>query len=86
MTRRFIFLDMQANENGHTLTEALAWQNHHDPKGERFKMVEVAPVDGVRVSTLLSHEEREKAYMEGVNMTKKLMRLRLGLAVPGDEA
>lgn len=81
------FICMHITEAGFdSAAEAMDWLDtvHADDR-DKWRVVEVTmePVTQ-RIRDEHHAAELEAAYIRGVEMERKLMRLRLGLAVPGD--
>lgn len=84
-TRRFIAL--HASQTGLDSPAAvLDWLGRQYPEGHaEFRVVEIL-IDPVTEKLCFGEvaQAREAGYVAGMEMERKLMRLRLGLAVPGD--
>lgn len=81
------YIVMHETEAGFkSVHEAQRWIDHTYPEEKsRFRVVPLAEDD--TVNKLVAEErsrEVDAAYLRGMEMARKLLRLQLGLAVPGD--
>lgn len=81
------FICMEPNEIGWaTREQAQEWADAPHNKGKHFRVVEVTDCDAKACARAEQerHDELEAQYAAGMEMARRLLRLQLGLAVPGD--